>query len=277
MTEKPPRADTSLWSVARNAVRPGYGGEMLRKLWLRWAERGETDRDAIIAWCREEQIDAPAWARAIDAELWDEAEAFAEDQQARAFRKSEELGIRVGGAGFYALLYFLTRLVAPKVVVETGVAFGFSSRAFLAALARNRGGGGKLYSSDFPYFRMANPERLIGCLVEPELRLRWRLLIGSDRRNLRRIAEEAGPIDLLHYDSDKTRAGRAFALRTLGPRLADGASILFDDIQDNGHFRDLVRQRGNPYRIFEFGGKWIGLTGGPEILHRAMPAGPDAE
>jgi predicted O-methyltransferase YrrM len=268
MNNEAPAGRSAIRSIARNALRPGFGGEMLRKLWLRWKERN-SDREAIVAWCRHEQIDAAPWARSIDRALWDEAEAFAVEQQARAFRKSDELGMRVGGAGFYALLYFLTRLTTPKTIVETGVAFGFSSRAFLVALARNPGAPGRLYSSDFPYFRLPNPERLIGCLVEPELRLRWRLLIGSDRKNLRCIAREAGRIDLLHYDSDKSRAGRELALRILGPCLSREALVMFDDIQDNDHFRDLVQRRGEPYLVFEFAEKWIGLSGGPESLHRS--------
>jgi predicted O-methyltransferase YrrM len=249
-------------NIARNALRRGYGREMLRKLWVRWRDRGRGRTAETIGWCRQRQIDPVQWASSIDSSLWEEAEAFASEQRLLAARKSEEVGTQLGGAGFYELLYFLTRLSRPKTIVETGVAFGFSSRAFLLALARNGRETGRLYSSDFPYFRMADPERIIGCLVERELRQNWLLLIGSDRQNLKVIARDAPPIDLLHYDSDKSYSGREFALRILGPRLADDAVILFDDIQDNSHFRDFVEESGHAYLVFEFEGKWIGLTGG---------------
>lgn len=255
-------------NVARNALRAGYGGEMLRKLWVRWSERSSNARDQSIEWCRQHQVDPVGWASSIDPQLWSEAEAFSREQQALALRKSEELGARVGGAGFYELLYFLARLTRPHTIVETGVAFGFSSRAFLQALADDPSGSGKLYSSDFPYFRLADPERIIGCLVEPELRKRWVLLIGSDRKNLKRIARDVTTIDLLHYDSDKSYSGREFALRTLKARLAEKALILFDDIQDNSHFRDFVERERRAHLVFEFEGKWIGLTGGPGSLFR---------
>ena len=55
----------------------------------------------------------------------------------------------LGGGGNFILLYFLTRKF-NKVVVETGVAAGWSSLAILGAFEKN--GEGKLYSSDFPYF-----------------------------------------------------------------------------------------------------------------------------
>jgi predicted O-methyltransferase YrrM len=254
-------------NIARNAFRRGYGGEMLRKLWIRWRDRGRTRREKSVDWCRQHQVDAVRWANSIDAGLWSEAEAFFREQQEVAARKSKELGLRVGGAGFYELLYFLVRLVRPETIVETGVAFGFSSRALLKALAENRAGFARLYSSDFPYFRLSDPERIIGCLVEPALHEHWSLLIGGDRENLKRIVRDVRRIDFVHYDSDKSYSGREFALRTLGPKLAKAALILFDDIQDNSHFRDFVEREGRTHLVFESGGKWIGLTGGPDLLY----------
>jgi predicted O-methyltransferase YrrM len=238
---------------------------MLRKLWLRWSERNAPTRAEIAAWCAREQTDPSPWARRIDAALWEEAERYAADHKLHAERRTQELGVKLGGAGFYALIYFLTRLVRPQTIVETGVAAGHSSRAFLTALEKN--GSGELHSSDFPYFRLADPERFIGSLVEPELREGWHLMIGSDHENLPRIAERLTAIDLLHYDSDKSYHGRDFAMDVLGPKLAPNAVIVFDDIQDNFHFRDFVARRGEPYLVFTYGGKWIGMTGGGERFY----------
>jgi len=240
---------------------------MLRKLWLRWSERHlSREREASAIWCREQQVEAAVWAMSIDADLWKEAEGFAIEQQQLGTKKLEALGVRMGGGGFYALLYFLTRLLRPETIVETGVAAGFSSRAFLVALGKN--GQGKLFSSDFPYIRLPDPERFVGCLVEPELRDRWTLLIGSDRDNLPRIAASQARVDLLHYDSDKSSAGRDFALRTLGPQLDRSSLVLFDDIQDSLHFRKWTKEQGDDFLVFEFKGKWIGMRGGPASLYQ---------
>jgi predicted O-methyltransferase YrrM len=259
-------------NILRNALRPRWGREMARKLWIRWRERGMARaREDSVAWCRANQIDAEPWARSLDGALWQEARSFADEQSGLADAKSKEMGIPIGGAGFYALLYFLTRLLKPDTIAETGVAFGFSSRAFLRGLEVN--GRGRLLSSDFPYFRQADPERLIGILVEPELRHRWRLLVGSDRDNLPEISASADRIDLLHYDSDKSVSGRAFALNTLSPRLSADALVVFDDVQDNLHFRDWILADGRNHRVFEFQGKWIGLTGGPPRLYEDAAQG----
>ena len=253
-------------NIARNAARPGWGREMLHKVWLRFSERNLLrEREQSTSWCRKQEVDAGSWAMSIDPVLWQAAETFASEQERVAERRLAELRVKMGGGGFYALLYFLTRLLKPATIVETGVACGYSSRAFLLALDEN--GQGQLFSSDFPYFRLANPEQYVGCLVEPELRDRWTLLIGSDRDNLPKIARMLPHIDLLHYDSDKSVSGRQFALQLLSDRLGPESLVLFDDIQDNRHFMEWTETEGADFLVFEFKGKWIGVTGGPASLY----------
>jgi hypothetical protein len=84
------------------------------------------------------------------------------------------------------------------------------------------------------------------------------------------IAGKVRSIDLLHYDSDKSHEGRTFALHTLAPKLSLDALILFDDIQDNWHFRDVARER--PFLVFPSQGKWVGMIGGrPEFYRSSNP------
>ena len=153
----------------------------------------------------------------MDPAIWKEAKAFARRQREYAAKKLSGLGLDLGGGGAYDLLYFVTRLLRPTTVVETGVAAGFSSRAFLTALREN--GQGQLHSSDFPYFRIERPERFVGYLVEPDLRDDWDLHILGDHKNLPLIAGKAETIDLLHYHSDKSYAGRSYALQLLSDHL----------------------------------------------------------
>ena len=65
----------------------------------------------------------------------------------------------LGGSSSVLLLYFFTRLLQPKYVVETGVAAGFSSYSILLGLSHNQM---NLFSSDLPYFRQSEPLRFIG-------------------------------------------------------------------------------------------------------------------
>lgn len=252
---------TRVASLARNAIRRGYTPEMLRKVRVRIAGKLRRERRGdSVAWAALHAEPVEPFARAIAPQLWREADQFACELDLSGRTKLSKLhGIDLGGGGDYRLLFFLARMLKPKVVVETGVAAGFSSAALLEALRRN--GSGQLYSSDFPYFRLDDPERYIGWVVPDHLRSGWDLRIRGDRVNLRELASELPSIDLLHYDSDKSRAGREFALRALDRQLGPTSVIVFDDIQDNFHFRDWVLRESRRFRVFECAGKWVGLVG----------------
>ncbi|WP_374943529.1 class I SAM-dependent methyltransferase [Sphingomonas sp.] len=212
------------------------------------------DLEAVRRWCAASAIDQAAWAAAIDPGLWAEASAFESDLRNRASRLLASAQGRYGGGGAVALLYFLVRLRRPHYVVETGVAAGWSTAAILAAMEQN--GAGHLWSSDFPYFRHGGNTAEIGLLVPGELRPRWTLTTRGDQVNLPQILAEMPRVDFLHYDSDKSRAGRAWALALLRPKLIPGATIVFDDIQDNWHFRQIA---GDRPLIFGENGKFVGL------------------
>lgn len=262
----------SAGNTLRNAMRPGYARVMVGKVLHRGSGSREGARAA--AWVAEHRTNPAAYCTALDAGLWAEAREFGEGLRARAASLREETGLRVGGGARFELLYFLTRRHRPEVVVETGVAAGYSSAAFLAALDRN--GSGRLYSSDFPYFREGEPERRVGILVPEDLRDRWTLLLAGDRANLPEILRSVEAIDLFHYDSDKTYAGRRFAMDLVEPRLRPGAVVLMDDIQDNLYFRDLVTARGLDYVVFGHGKAGVGAVGVEAPEAAAETAGPAA-
>lgn len=247
-----------LANVAKNSLKRGNFPVMAGKILLRLREK----RQDATEWCRANAEPCGEYLQALDPGLWQETLRVTRDLGARGEAKLAAIGLDMGGGGNYELLYFLARRLKPGTVVETGVAAGWSSQAILEALRANANGG-RLWSSDFPYFRYDNPERLIGCVVDEELKNGWHLYIDGDRANLKRILRETTAIDLFHYDSDKSYAGREFAIGAVGPRLSANAAVIFDDIQDNFHFRDYVGARNVPWKVFEFGGKFVGLVGGP--------------
>lgn len=203
---------------------------------------------AIWAWCEARAEPLDAYGETLDGALWAEAADFTRELEQRA----RSLNIEgFGGGAAYGLLYFLVRLRKPAVALETGVAAGWSSEAILAAMAAN--GAGMLWSSDLPYVRGG---REPGVLVSPAHRDRWRLFKQGDKDNLPQILSQCCPVDFFHYDSDKSVAGRDWAWRQVQPRLAPKAVVLWDDIQDNWHFRD----RGEG-RVFRFQRKFVGLVG----------------
>ena len=250
----------SLKSTIINALRPYYFPVMCSKLISRFVEHRRR-RDAIEAemWCKAEAVDYQEYARQLDSGLWAESAHFAQECESVAKDKLNDLDIDLGGGANYPFLYFLVRFHRPDTVVETGVAAGFSSYAILAAMNVNN--QGTLYSSDFPYFRLKNPEQYIGYVVPNELKTRWRLFTRGDRRNIKQITEKLTTVDLLHYDSDKSYSGREFVLSALTKVMSKNPIVMMDDIQDNLFFRDFVTKQRLQYHIFEFGGKYVGVIG----------------
>lgn len=250
---------TLFQTLARNALRPNYLPVLAQKAWTRLWSADARQAPAARAWARERAESYEAFATERDPGLWQEASAWADQASADARAKIAQMNVVLGGGGAYPLLYFLVRLRRPQTVIETGVAAGYSSLSLLSALARN--GSGRLYSSDFPYFRLDNPEQYVGCLVPEDLKHSWTLLLKGDRSNLPEILRASGPVDFFHYDSDKSTLGRAFAMGAVEPHLKEDALVLMDDIQDNWFFRDYVERAKRPFRIFEFDGKYVGAVG----------------
>jgi len=244
--------------VARSFFGGRYSHEMTRKLLTRIKEKLTfvSTRDPM-PWIltRRKQLDD--FCADIDSQLWKESVEASGQIQRLADRKLADLNIDLGGGGNYPLLYFMVRKLRPHVVVETGVAVGFSSKAVLYALKQN--GAGRLYSSDFPYFRIPDPEKYIGYIVDDDLKAGWTCLTKGDRRNLPKILSQVDMIDLFHYDSDKSYLGREWALELILPRMRKGGVIIMDDLNDNCYFEDLVGRLGIEPHIFEFHGKYVGL------------------
>lgn len=203
-------------------------------------------------WATQHFVPSHSLASRIDPVLWDEAEEFASELESRHRAQFDELKqtVRLGGGADYRLLYFITRLTRPVVVVETGVAAGWSSAAILSALDRN--GAGHLWSSELVYDRpwLADDySHCVGMVVDKQLHRRWTLILEGDQSNLPRIVSECGTINMFHYDSDKSAPGREFALQLVKRQLSENAPIIFDDVTDNLHFRDAVKNTNCPWVV----------------------------
>jgi predicted O-methyltransferase YrrM len=223
---------------------------------------------------KDTSIEAKKWAksnanqtteefcRSIDSPLYDEIKTEIKSIEEYAKNKLSKLSVSLGGGGNYKLLYFLIRKTKPLIAVETGVAAGWTSLAILRALNKNR--KGFLYSSDFPYFRLKDPEQYIGYLAQDEINKKnWFLDIRGDDIALPEIMSQLNnkSIDLFHYDSDKSYSGRVNALKILSSKINSKTIIIFDDIQNNLHFKEFVKKSSNDFSVYEFEGKFIGITG----------------
>ena len=224
-----------------------------------------SDKLAMINWLENNLTDISLFSKSIDSELWDESLGISKEISNFAKSKLEFIRHDLGGGGAYPFLYFLTRYLQPKVIVETGVASGYSSAAFLQAIYKNK--RGVLYSSDFPYFRLSNPEQYIGIVVEDYLKRNWNLYIEGDENNLKKIKLEIANlynnrIDIFHYDSDKRYISKKNCLKNLQDCFSRNTLILIDDIQDNYFFKDYIQNNKiKHWKVFKFQNKYFGLIG----------------
>jgi len=156
-------------NVLTSALSPKRFPVMLKKILKRLApDKGLISKEENLRWLKTHRVGFESLARRLNNSLWDEATSYSDNFRHRAENTLRNVEYDLGGGGYYPLLYFLTRYLRPGTIVETGVAAGYSSSAFLSAIKVN--GCGRLYSSDFPYFRLPNPEKYIGILVEEGLR-----------------------------------------------------------------------------------------------------------
>ena len=252
-------------NVVRNMRNTAYSREAIRKVRNRLRPVADEAQSAV-EWARTVAVELETWAGSINAALWQEALTFKMDAVRQAQPTVDAFGrrgITTGGAASIELLYFLTRLQRPTYVLETGVAAGWSSWAFLQAMQKND--HGTLLSSDLPYLTATDPERVVGSLVPESLKARWHLRIRGDRDNLPYLLDGLDHVDLMHYDSDKSRTGREFFYAATRKVRDANTIFVMDDIQDDCFFRDMAAP-SRDYVVFHYGAKFVGLRGvGPAL------------
>lgn len=140
------------------------------------------------------------------------------------------------------LLYLICKLLRPEIVVETGVANGFSSTLILKALMENQ--KGKLYSIDFPNQPGHEINNKIGWLIPDDLRSRWGLIIGDSKQELPALIEKLGRIDVFFHDSDHSYEHILFELNTAWDAIAEGGVALADDVHMNRAYNDFCLGKG---------------------------------
>ena len=113
-----------------------------------------------------------------------------------------------------------------------------------------KNGKGKLFSSDFPYFRIKDPEKYIGIVVEKKLKNNWHLFVKGDENNLPMIFKKVKQIDIFSYDSDKTYSGKSKTFKKVFNYLTENSVIILDDIQDDSFFYDFVQKNNILYNIY---------------------------
>lgn len=136
-------------------------------------------------------------------------------------------------------IYVLCRVLKPELVLETGVADGFSTSFILYALEKTK--KGRLYSIDLPNQRgqELGTNKSTGWLVPNDLRKRWTLILGSSKEKLPTLLNELGKIDIFYHDSDHGYENMLFEFNLSWSFLKDNGVLISDDITDSRAFEEF--------------------------------------
>lgn len=232
----PSRMKSVIWFLARPHLFPHLIHLVMDRLLL--PPEPDTS-EAATAWCRERGLTTEeAFKQITGSDLPSRIEELFPKELKKAAAIAESCPVWMGGPGDLDLLYHLVRHAGAKRVIETGVAYGWSSLAIL--LGMEGMADARLISSDMPYVQGAN-DPYVGCVVyEPAWRKKWTLIRRSDRQALPKAVGALGTIDICHYDSDKTARGRMWAYPILWKAIRSGGYFISDDINDNWGFRDFA-------------------------------------
>lgn len=211
-----------------------------------------------VKWCAARAIDNEAFFRKQfpgSPQPQDPFVVHADDYHF-ALQKVTETPYKLGGAGNTFLLYNCCKFMKAKSVIETGVAYGWSSLSVLLALREFP--DAKLYSTDMPYANMGN-EDFVGVVVPDKYRKQWELFKEADVSAMPKILKRVQSWDIVHYDSDKSYVGRMQTYPKLWRRLRSGGMFISDDIQDNVAFRDYSEKIGVTPTVISFDNKYVGV------------------
>lgn len=165
------------------------------------------------------------------------------------------------------MLYSLTKMCKPEIVVETGVAWGESSSAILCAMNENT--KGHLYSIDLPpcescsyrpndlndFARLVSRDgakypaywedrKSVGPLVPENLRSRWTLISGDSKVELPLLLRRLDQVSFFLHDSLHTYEHMTFEFKTAWPAVEQNGLFLSHDAWWNNAFRDFSKEIG---------------------------------
>ena len=175
----------------------------------------------------------------------------------KSLKKYENCPVPMGGESNLNLLFNITINLKPKQIIETGVAYGWSSLAFLMAIKYNN--NGKLVSVDMPYPALNN-EKYVGHVIPNELKKNWSLIRMADIDGIPNAINKYKNFDLCHYDSDKSYQGRMNSYPILWKSLNKNGIFISDDISDNRAFRDFLMQIKRKPFIIKYKKQLLGIV-----------------
>ena len=206
-------------------------------------------------WCEERKTTLEECYRRLGLDPFNQS-PFSKEYVNQIEGKINTSNSNFGGQGHVDLLFGLCESMKVKKVLETGVAYGWSSQAILSSLSKR---DGELVSVDMPMVKQAD-YHLIGVAVAEENYPFWYLIREPDKYGLiKAIKKLKYDIDIVHYDSDKSYYGRKWSQKVIWKNLKPGGIFISDDIEDNSAYREFVEENNLNFIVLKFEGKFVGV------------------
>ena len=169
--------------------------------------------------------------------------------------RERSLNYKMGGMAHLNLIYNLVKYLKPKDILETGVAFGWSTLVFILSKPKHS----NLTSIDLSYPTKSS-DKFVAMALPPNLKNEFKLLRGIDYNHLKFFNKKKKYFDFIHYDSDKSYDGRKKNYDLIWKILKKNGCFISDDISDNSAFYEFVKLKKTNYHILKIGSKYVGVV-----------------
>lgn len=158
---------------------------------------------------------------------------------------------------FCRFLFFLSIYTKPDLVIETGIANGFSSSYILLAL--NQINRGNLVSFDY-LFKSEQTIDSLGNAIPNYLKNRHNIILGDATKELKKFFSNNKAVDIFLHDSEHTYKHMMEEFQIVWPYIKNNGFLLSDDVSNNDAFLDFANKVGKiPNIIFGDKGNYFGL------------------
>jgi predicted O-methyltransferase YrrM len=245
---------TAFWFIKN----PKYLPQVFQILKRKKNRMLEDSREEATLWCKSNCIGQyDALKILTHNDTFPELTDLFPDEIKEATRMEASAPVKMGGSGATTFIYHLVKNTNAQKIIETGVAYGWSSLSILLAIKDTS--NALLISNDMPYISMNN-EDYVGCIVPENLKDKWELQRLPDIKGIPLALKKLNnSIDFCHYDSDKSYTGRMWATPLLWKALKKDCFLVSDDINDNLAFKHFSESVNRTPVIIEYSGKYVGV------------------
>ncbi len=209
----------------------------------------------ILKWCEKNKILEKNFYKKIGLNNYSNFFLEKKSYYLSAKLKEKNLKYKMGGMAHLNLIYNLMKHFVPNNILETGVAFGWSTLVFILSKHKYS----NLISIDLSYPTMAS-DKLVGMALPSKFKNKFKLYKGVDHKYLKIFDFQKKHFDFIHYDSDKSYNGRKKNYDLIWKILKKKGCFISDDISDNSAFYEFVTFKKLNHFILKFKNKYIGVV-----------------